>query len=203
MKDPPAKRQNDRNSVIHFFVDELAPPTLKLGGRGVEVHTQRPLVERTLPLRVAKFCRSPVCPATPVALFPVLFCLPVSRRSFVGAGLFCSPPTCPGAAMAASARMSSSEKELVLRMFHVQNQTATEIAEATGRHKSSITRLLHQSKRPRPIGRKRVWTQASLRPARVAPWTSGLRSSAIRSSTGWSRSSRNLRRKRQGSGRSP
>ena len=124
-----------------FLVEVFAPPTLKLGGRGAEVGIQWPRVHRALPLWVARFCRSPVCPALPVAYFAVFSFLPVAWSLFFGTGVLCSPPAFPGVDTAAGPRMSSSEKELVLRVLHARNQTSAEFAEAAGRHKSCITRL--------------------------------------------------------------
>ena len=58
VKDPPCETANGSQISRPLFVEQLAPPTLILGGRGVEVHTQWPLFERTLPLRVARVGRS-------------------------------------------------------------------------------------------------------------------------------------------------
>jgi hypothetical protein len=53
-------------------------------------------------------------------------------------------------------RMSASERDLVLRMFHQQGQTPNQIALALGRHVSSICRLLQKKKQHQKIGRKKA-----------------------------------------------
>jgi hypothetical protein len=56
--------------------------------------------------------------------------------------------------MAATPRMTEVEKALVRRMSWDQGQPPTAIAQALGRHVSSITRLLHSKTRQRRPGRK-------------------------------------------------
>ena len=65
-------------------------------------------------------------------------------------------------AKATTPRMSAEEKRIIREMHFDRHMKRAEIAVALGRDKSSVYRLLAQTKDPRPIGRPRALTSAQI-----------------------------------------